>query len=266
MNKMLVVIFDNETAANAGLQALRKLHVDSDITLYAAAVLGRDANGVLSLKKGMDAGPVGTGVGLAVGSMIGLLGGPLGLVVGAVTGAVAGAMRDFWVAGVSLDFIEETERSLQPGKVAVVAEVEEEWVIPVDAAIEAVGGRVFRRSRTEVAEAQFDHDIAAFKTEITELEAEAASASGVAKAKLETTRDAAKRSLDALVQRARQRADALKQQADAKAEVIKAQWTQSTGDAKARLEARVKHLQSTSHARGVKLGQAWNLTKEALAL
>jgi len=88
----------------------------------------------------------------------------------------------------------------------------------------------------------------------------------VAKAKLETTRDAAKRSLDALVQRARQRADALKQEADAKAEVIKAQWAQSTGDAKARLEARVKHLQSTSHARGVKLGQAWNLTKEALAL
>lgn len=175
MNKMLVSIFDNETAANAGLQALRKLHADGDITLYAAAVLGRDANGVVSLKKGMDAGPVGAGVGLAVGSMIGLLGGPLGLVVGAVTGAVAGAMRDFWVAGVSLDFIEETERSLQPGKVAVVAEVEEEWVIPVDAAIEAVGGQVFRRSRTEVAETQFDHDIAAFKTEITELEAEAAS-------------------------------------------------------------------------------------------
>jgi hypothetical protein len=105
MNKMLVVIFDNETAANAGLQALRKLHADGDITLYAAAVLGRDANGVLSLKKGMDAGPVGAGVGLAVGSMIGLLGGPLGLVVGAVTGAKGAESMQPFTGGLFKGFL-----------------------------------------------------------------------------------------------------------------------------------------------------------------
>ena len=38
---------------------------------------------------------------------------------------------------------------------------------------QAAGGRVFRRTRTEVAEAQFDHDISAFRSEIEELEAEA---------------------------------------------------------------------------------------------
>ena len=65
MNKMLVSIFDNEAAADAGLQALHKLHADGDITLYAAGVLLKDANGKVTVKKSMDSGPVGTGVGLA---------------------------------------------------------------------------------------------------------------------------------------------------------------------------------------------------------
>ena len=33
MNKMLVVVFDNKSAADAGLQALRKLHASGDIAL-----------------------------------------------------------------------------------------------------------------------------------------------------------------------------------------------------------------------------------------
>ena len=115
MNKMLVSIFDNEAAADAGLRALHKLHADGDITLYATGVLVKDADGKVTVKKSMDSGPVGTGVGLAVGGLIGLLGGPVLMAVGAMTGAVAGAVRDLWVAGVGLDFVEETGRLLKPG-------------------------------------------------------------------------------------------------------------------------------------------------------
>ena len=74
MNKMLIAVFDSETAAEAGLQALHKLHAAGDITLYVSGVLVRDAQGALSVKKTMDAGPVGMATGLAVGSLIGLLG------------------------------------------------------------------------------------------------------------------------------------------------------------------------------------------------
>ena len=130
MNKLLVAVFNNETAADAGLNALRTLHAAGDITLYATGVLTRDAQGVVSVRKSMDAGPIGTATGLAVGSLIGLLGGPLGVVVGAATGSVVGAVRDYWAAGVGLDFIEEATQHLQPGKTALVAEVEEEWIMP----------------------------------------------------------------------------------------------------------------------------------------
>lgn len=266
MNKLLFAVFDNETAADAGLQALHKLHAQGDITVFATGVVAKDTAGKVSVKQSMDAGPIGTGVGLAVGSLIGLLGGPVGVAVGAVTGTAMGAVRDFWAAGVGLDFVEDAEKMLLPGKVALLAEIEEEWVIPVDAALEAAGGRVLRRTRSEVAEAQFDHDIAAFKAEIKDLESEASHASGATKAKLQTKIAAAKGSLDAAVHRAQQRVDALKKEADAKAESLKVQLNQATGDMKARLEERVKHVKSAYHARGAKLSQAWHLTKEALGV
>lgn len=266
MNKLLVAVFDTESAADAGLIALRTLHAVGDITLYATGVLARDAKGVVSVKKSMDSGPTGAVTGMAVGSVIGLLGGPVGVAIGAVTGTVAGAVRDFWAAGVGLDFIEAATQHLQPGKVALVAEIEEEWVIPVDQALEAAGGQVFRRTRTEVAEAQFNHDIAAFKAEIKELENEASHASGAAKAKLLGKLDAAKADLDGAVHRAQKRVELLKQEADAKAESLKLQLSQAKGDVRARIEDRMKRVKSAYHARGAKLSQAWNLTKEALAV
>ncbi len=266
MNKMLIAVFETELAADAGMKALHQLHAQGDITLYATGVIDKSASGVVSVKKPMGHGPVGTATGLAVGSLLGLLGGPIGLVVGAVTGTVVGAVRDFWVAGVGLDFIEEAEQHLQPGKVALVAEVEEEWVIPVDVALEAVGGKVSRRTREQVADLHFERDIAAFKSEIKSLEAEASHASGVANDKLQAKIHTAKASLDDAVQSARDRADLLKREADAKVDALKAQLDEVTGDVKSRIEARIKRVNGSYHARGTKLAQAWELTKEALAM
>lgn len=265
MNKMLVTVFDNEAAAEKGLHALRKLHADGDITLYATGVIAKDGQGKVSVKQSSGQAPVGAGVGLAVGGLIGLLGGPVGVAVGAVTGTVAGAVRDFWVAGVGLDFIEEAQKLLQPGKVAVIAEIEEEWVIPVDAALEAAGGQVFRRARSDVVEAQFDHDIAAFKSELVELEDEAKHAGGAAKTQIQSKLEAAKGRLDGAVQRARQQVEMLKHEADAKADSLKEQLNQAQGEVKAKIEARVKRVKHAYHTRGAKLSKAWDLAKEALA-
>jgi uncharacterized membrane protein len=265
MNKLLIAVYDNETAADTGLQALHQLHVQGDVTVYATGVIAKDADGQVSLKHALDAGPIGTGVGLAVVSLIGLLGGPVGLAVGTVTGPLVGAVRDFWVAGVGLDFIEEAQSLLLPGKVALLAEIEEEWVVAVDAALEAAGGRILRRTRAEVAEDQFDHDIGTFKAEIAELESEASHVGGVAKEKLRTKIAAAKVNLDAAVERSQQRVDALKQEADAKVEALKVQMKHAKGDRKTRIEDRVKQVKGAYHARGAKLSQAWRLTKEALA-
>lgn len=266
MNKMLVAIFNNEIAADAGLQALRRLHAAGDITLYASSVIAKDSKGEVAVSKPMDPRPAGAATGLAVGSLIGLLGGPLGLAIGGATGTAVGAVRDFWVAGVGLDFIEEANKHLQPGKVALVAEIEEEWVVPLDAVLEDAGGHVFRRIRDEAAEAQFDHDIAAFKSEIKALESEAAQAGGAAKIKLQAKLAGAKIGLGRAVRRAQEQVDALKLEAEIKAQSLKIQLAQTTGDVKAKLEERMKRMNSAYHARGAKLARAWDLTKEALSV
>jgi multidrug resistance efflux pump len=101
-----------------------------------------------------------------------------------------------------------------------------------------VGGQVFRRTRSDVVEAQFDHDIAAFKSELVELEDEAKHASGAAKTQLQSKLEAAKGRLDGAVQRARQQVEMLKHEADAKADSLKEQLNQAQGEAG---DARVPH-------------------------
>jgi len=266
MNKMLIVVFENETSAEAGMHALRRLHAEGDITLYATGVIAKDANGTVRVRESAGQGPVGTGVGLAVGALIGLLGGPVGVIVGAAAGTAVGAVRDFWMAGVGLDFVEEAGQFLHAGKVALVAEVEEEWVIPVDSAMQALGGQVFRRARSELVEAQFDHDIATFKSEIKELEDEAAQAGGNAKLKLQAQLAKAQISLESALERAKQRGETLKLEAEAKAESLKVQLMGVREDARTKMEDRVKRVKRSYHARGVKLSQAWELTKDALTV
>ena len=265
MNRMLVVIFDNETAAEAGTRAMKRLDSEGGITLYASGVIAKAADGKVSVKQGMDQIGAGTGVGLAVGSLIGLLGGPVGVAVGAVAGTLAGAIRDYWVAGVGLDFVEEAETFLKPGKVALVAEIEEDWVIPVDSAMEASGGVVFRQARADMVEAQYDQGIIALKVEIAELEGEYQHATNEAKIKLHAKVTNAKAKLEGTMQHARHKINELTLEADAKVKSLEEQIAKTQGDLKAKLETRVKVLRSGYAQRSEKLKQAWGLTKEALA-
>ena len=49
MNKILVAVFDTETAAYEGLSALKELNASGDITLNATAVIAKSADGTLGL-------------------------------------------------------------------------------------------------------------------------------------------------------------------------------------------------------------------------
>jgi uncharacterized membrane protein len=265
-DKMIVVIFDNEKKAYEGSKALRDLHAEGSITLYASAVIAKDAGGKVTIKQEADEGPLGTGVGLVTGSLIGLLGGPVGVAIGATAGTFGGVLYDLAKAGVGEDFLSEVEQQLQPGKVAVVAEVWEEWVMPVDTHMEAAGGVVFRRAREEVLDDQLERDAAAHKAEIAELKAERARAGKEAKAKLQAKIATAKARLQATQDRANAALEATKREMDAKVKSLKEQMAKAQADRKAKLEKRIAEVQSEHKRRAAKLHQAWELTKEALAL
>jgi uncharacterized membrane protein len=263
MDKMIVAVFDNETKAYDGLKALKDLHAEGSITQYAAAVVVKDAKGKISVKQANEEGPVGTFVGLATGSLIGLLGGPVGIAVGAATGTFAGSLYDLAQAGIGTDFLDEVSQHLVPGKTAVVADVDEEWVTPLDTRIGALGGVVIRRTRDEFIDAQFERDIAADKAELAALKAEQAQAVGEAKTKLQAK-------IDAIQKRLQQRRDQLKEwlaaskrEDEARIKLLDEQAAKAIGEMTAKREARVAKARADHKARMDKLSKAWELVKEA---
>jgi len=266
MNKMVVTVFNNESTAYEGVKALNRLHDEGSISLHASAVIAKDAKGAVSVKQENDPGPLATFFGLGTGSLIGLLGGPVGLAVGAVTGTLAGSMYDLAQAGIDSDFIDEVSLHLVPGRTAIVADLEEDWVTPLDSRMSSLGGIVIRRDRYDFIDAQIEREIAADEAELAMLKAEHEQAVGEAKAKLQAKIDSVRQRQQKRREQLKERVAAIKREGEAKIKALQEQAAQAKGDAKAKLEARVAKARAIHEARTYKLNQAWELVKEAAAI
>src|SRR5271166_1764323 len=189
MEKMLAVIFDDESKAYEGSHALKQLDAEGSMTIYAEAVIKKNADGTVTVKQVDDGFPIGTVGGTAIGSLIGLLGGPVGVGIGAVTGALAGSLGDLGAAGVDAEFLDDVGAALTRGKSAVIADISEEWVTPVDTRMEALGGAVIRTARRSVEADQREREIAELRAEIDQLKTEHARAQADRKAKIQAKID-----------------------------------------------------------------------------
>src|SRR5215471_16226686 len=185
MDRMLVVVFDNESKAYEGKKALVQLDKEGSIGVYGYAVLAKNADGSATVKQGDDVGPIGSLVGTSLGSLVGVLAGPAGLAVGASAGLLAGGAFDVNNIGVGADFIDDVAKVLLPNRVAVIAEIDEDWTTPVDTRMEAIGGAVFRRALSEVKNTIYEENVAAMKADLAELKAEHAKAQAERKARLQ---------------------------------------------------------------------------------
>jgi uncharacterized membrane protein len=221
MDRMLVVVFDNETKAYEGKKALTQLDNEGSISVYGYAVVAKNVDGTASIKQGDDAGPLGTLAGTALGSLIGALFGPVGLAVGATAGLTGGASFDLLNAGVGEDFIDEVSKALTQGKVAVVAEIEEDWTTPVDTRMEAIGGTVYRRALSDVTHQVNQENVAAMKADMAQLKAEHAQARADRKAKLETKINQLDSKIQDQLQKAKEQRQATERKAQAKVEILK---------------------------------------------
>jgi uncharacterized membrane protein len=239
MDRMLVVVFDNDDKAIEGSNALHELDRDGYIAVYDAAIVVKNPNGTTTTKHSGEYGPLGTLAGVAVGGFIGMLGGPLGVAMGAVSGTLIGALADFENVRVGADFIEDAAKELVPGKVALVAEIEEEEITPVDERMEALGGHILRRSLHELRHAENQHDIAVIKAEIAQSKAEHSQARAERKAKLDARIDALNAKLKQKSDQAKVRRETIRRQAEAKVEALRAKAAQSKQNMKARHEKRL---------------------------
>jgi uncharacterized membrane protein len=225
MDRMLVAVFDNESKAYEGKRALLQLDGEGSITAYGYAVIAKNSDGTTTVKQGDDSGPLGSLTGTTLGSLIGLLGGPAGVAVGAAAGLTAGAAVDLHNARISDDFIDDVSKALLPNRVALVAEIEEDWTTPVDTRMEAIGGTVFRRALSDVEDTVDDEDVAAIKADMAQMKAEHAQARADRKAKLQEKINQLNSKLQAHLQKAKEQRQAAEREAQAKVNILKAKAT-----------------------------------------
>jgi uncharacterized membrane protein len=266
MHKIIVSVFDSEQAAFQGVTALKDLHHDGDITLYASSVVKKDANGWVSVLQSDDRGPVGTLAGLVGGSLVGLLGGPVGVAVGAYAGTMGGALFDLFNAGVGMDFINEVAAEMAPGKVAVVADADESWVTPVETRLGALGATTFRRLPDEVIDEGLVRESQSAKDELDQLQAELRASTGEARAKVEAAITAQRTKLATIATRIDTTLATQRSEFEARLSTLQAQRAKAREQQKARIDARIDELKASHAARRAKLEQARELAKQSAAL
>jgi hypothetical protein len=166
---------------------------------------------------------------------------------------------------VDATFVDEVAKALTPGKVALLADMEESWTTPVDARLHKHGGIVFRRLRAEVAEDQLAREAAAFEADLQALEDELTAASAETRAEIQKDIETLKKQLKVTQDQAKARLDQAQAEMQARVKALQDQ-AKGAGDlAKARIEKRIAEVKADFDFRSKKLNQAWSLAKEALA-
>lgn len=263
MNKFVVVTFLTEEKAYEGVRALNALDAEGSLTLYGVEVVARNADGVLEVKHGEDTGPVGMGLGALLGGLIGMLGGPVGAMAGFTGGAMIGGTSDLVNIGVSSSFVDEVSQRLTPGRTAVIAEIDEGWITPLDARMESLGGEVLREWSVDVEDEYYAAQVAARKAELAELKAEVAHANEETRSKLRAKIDEASARLAAARDKAQERMELRQQATSAKIQALSERAVKVKSDAKTAMDSRLAALKDELAQRKVKLAQAHVLARES---
>jgi uncharacterized membrane protein len=273
MNKVIFVGFDTEQKAYEGDRALRDMHREGTLTLYNDAVVVKEPGGKVAVRRAPDTEPLGTFSGMLTGGLIGLLGGPVGAAVGLGTGTLIGAAFDLTKEGVDRDFVEDAGERLEPGKAAVIAEIDEQWQVPLDTRMEALGGKLVRRTQTQIEDAYLEREIETAQKELVALESET-----LAEVKAAQTDKARKRSeklqakIDAAKQKVREKENELaaklqsvKDEGDQKVAVLEAQKATATAESKDALNRRMADVRKDYERRTKRLQEALDRRKAAQA-
>lgn len=264
MNKMLIAVFDSESSAFKGLNSLKELHTNGDMSLYATAVIAKDSDGVIHIKQEADKGPAGAAIGMVSGSLVGILGGPVGVAIGAGLGGLTGLLFDLDRSGVDLQFVKDVSEALAPGKVAILADITESWTTPVDSRMAEHGGIVFRRLRSEVIEDQYLREVNELETEVAELEAEWSEAGNEAKEKIHTQLELLKQKSELIANKATERIQITKSETEAKITTLRQQMNDSSERRKAKIEKRISEVTADFNSRCTKLKEVGEHAKVAL--
>jgi len=186
MEKLLAVVFADESHAREGVRALYALDREGSIEVHTLRLIRKGEDGTISQERVDDdfPPPSRTVAGLALGTIIGVLGGPVGTSAGIIAGSLIGLAADLYEVEVDTDFLSDVSAALVPKSYGVLAEIEESKVTPVDVRMERLGGSVFRTLRDETVHGHRARALQRLRTQIDQLVAEHSEASAERRSKL----------------------------------------------------------------------------------
>ena len=242
MEKMLVVVLNSEYMAYKGVAILKQLDDEGSISVHAAAIIEKISDRKVTILQTKEEFPIRTVGGTAIGSLIGLLGGPLGVLVGAASGVVLGDIGDLHRSGVNTEFVDDVSSKLAPGKYAVVADISEEDVAPLDTKMAELGGQVVRTRKRYVEIEQIKGNIAATNAEIAQLNKEMKNAGREQKANLRAKIEKLKERRQKEIEHAKGLLEQREKERDIKVLALKEKAANARGKTKAAIEARVTQI------------------------
>jgi len=264
MNKMLVVVFNNQEDAFNGISALKDLHYDGSITLYSNVIISKDNKGIVTNLDGEGAGPIGTAVGMATGSLVGLLGGPVGILLGAYGGSLAGMIYDLKNANVDAEFVDEVSNTMVSGTTAIVADIDESWTVPIDTRMKENSGTVFRKSRLLVEDLQEEKDIRSIKKELNHLKKNIVDGSEEMKEALAEEIKTIKEKIVTHVDKAEEKQKKLDEEYKEKLEILNNQMESVDEEFKDNIQKNIDNLTAEHNLRMKKLSNAVDDAKAEL--
>ena len=262
MDKFVVAVFPTEAKADEGARAMRELQAEGSLALYNMAVVTR-AEGKLSVNQIADELPLGLGVGALVGGLVGLVGGPAGAGAGLLAGGIIGSWSDLFNLGVDKEFLDSVSTELKPGKSAVVAEVQEEWITPLDTRMEALGGTLLRQARADFEVDRIQQALLATETELALLKAEYRAVRAEDRARLQRRIEAARATLRARAARAKETRERLRQVTEARIKALHEQLARAKAEDITAYEKRMTEFRADYERRAAKLDEAVKVLEKA---
>jgi uncharacterized membrane protein len=159
MTNLIVASFANEVQAISGSHKLAKLESVGDITIYEKVMIRKEPKGDVTVLQENTSNGLRAISGTALGSLIGVLVGPVGLLVGTITGTLASAAFESGHFDFSEDIVAKVKDCLQPGMVAIIAEVYEQGPAFLDNGLEPLGATIYRSNVDDVYDKYLDEQI-----------------------------------------------------------------------------------------------------------
>jgi len=249
MNRLVAVVFTDEATADKGIEAFCDLNAEGSIDIAMMCVIKKEPNGSISIKEANNGFPIRALAGTVLGALAGLVAAGVGAAVGAGAGLLAGLIGDLYSAGVDEDFVSDVASALIPGKCAVVAEVDEESVNPLDTRMEALDGVVYRALKSSLQEEGWKRDTDNLKAQVNQLKIEFARALADRKAKLEAQIDHLERRIEAKLAGAQARSQQVTREYELKVQALREKANKEKGEVKAAIEARIARLRKDNQSR-----------------